>query len=252
LSGADGRRRQEISCLEFIVVVRGSDGVRMSGCKPLWIARCLVSSMKRISRRRFFQFLGLSSGTLLHSRLEALAAPEKGKTRIRDIKVMMMQGPRTYTLLKVESDAGLHGIGEAYGSPGVGVKEQVLALKPELIGKDPLGIDVLMTGLGWRTDGSAHMLIRTASGIEMALWDLAGDHDIMVHCHWEYDLRTSIQIAEAIEPIKPLWLEDPMPVEYTESWRRLVASSKTPAASCTPSRQHTGPAQCETFWLPKR
>ena len=76
--------------------------------------------------------------------------------------------------MKVESDAGLFGVGEAYGSPGVGVKEGILALKPELIGKDPLGIDVLMTGLGWRTDGSAHMLIRAASGIEMALWDLAG------------------------------------------------------------------------------
>ena len=87
---------------------------------------------------------------------------------------MILQGPRTYTLVKVESDAGLHGIGEAYGSPGVGVKEGILALKPELIGKDPLGIDALMTGLGWRTDGSAHMLIRAVSGIEMALWDLAG------------------------------------------------------------------------------
>ena len=52
----------------------------------------------------------------------------------------------------------------------------------------------------------------------------------MVHCHWEYDLRTSIQIAEAVEPIRPLWLEDPMPVEFTESWRRLVASSKAPSA----------------------
>ena len=38
----------------------------------------------------------------------------------------------------------------------------------------------------------------------------------MVHCHWEYDLRTSIQIAEAVEPIKPLWLEDPLPVDYSE------------------------------------
>jgi L-alanine-DL-glutamate epimerase-like enolase superfamily enzyme len=237
---------------------------------------------------------------------------------------MMLQGPRTYTLVKVQSDAGLHGIGEAYGSPGVGVKEQVLALRPELIGKDPLGIDALITGLGTRVDGSAHMLLRAVSGIEMALWDLAGktlgvptttllggrfrervrmydhsaprdmldpascrewadrvkadpsgftahkfgfphtdprldaardrsnrvltttelsrirqgfencraaigwDHDIMVHCHWEYDLRTSIQLAEAVEPIRPLWLEDPLPPDYAESWKRLVAASKVP------------------------
>ena len=50
----------------------------------------------------------------------------------------------------------------------------------------------------------------------------------MVHCHWEYDLRTSIQLAEAVEPIRPLWLEDPLPVDYAESWRRLVSSSKVP------------------------
>ena len=48
--------------------------------------------------------------------------------------------------------------------------------------KDPLEIDAIYTNLGVagtslagsRTDGSAHMLMRAASGIEMALWDLAG------------------------------------------------------------------------------
>jgi L-alanine-DL-glutamate epimerase-like enolase superfamily enzyme len=183
-------------------------------------------------------------------------------------------------------------------------------------------------GTGWagasRTDGSAHALMRAASGIEMALWDLAGkilgvpstvllggkfrdkvriydhahprdildrasceewaqqvkedpagitchkfgfphttpdsdagrdlanrvltvrelrqieegfancrealgwDHDIMVHCHWEYDVRTAIQIAEAVAPIKPVWLEDPMIVNHSESWKRLTASSPVP------------------------
>ena len=50
----------------------------------------------------------------------------------------------------------------------------------------------------------------------------------MVHCHWEYDLRTGIQIAQAVESIKPLWLEDPLGVEYTSSWSRLCESSKVP------------------------
>jgi L-alanine-DL-glutamate epimerase-like enolase superfamily enzyme len=61
----------------------------------------------------------------------------------------------------------------------------------------------------------------------------------MVHCHWEYDLRTSIQLAQAVEPIRPVWLEDPMPPDYSESWKRLAASSNVPI--CTGenlSRRH--------------
>jgi L-alanine-DL-glutamate epimerase-like enolase superfamily enzyme len=177
---------------------------------------------------------------------------------------------------------------------------------------------------GTRTDGSAHNLMRAASGIEMCLWDLAGkilgvpsstllggrfrdkvrvydhsapknmldkelcrewaarckanpsgftahkfgfphtnpaqdkardrsnrvlttrelhqirqgfencreaigwDHDIMVHCHWEYDVRTALQIAEAVAPMKPMWLEDPLLVDYSSSWQRLTAESPVP------------------------
>ena len=62
------------------------------------------------------------------------------------------------------------------------MKEQILSLKPWLVGKDPLEIDALYTTMGegtrnlsgTRTDGSAHNLMRAVSGIEMALWDLAG------------------------------------------------------------------------------
>ncbi|HEY3586590.1 MAG TPA: hypothetical protein VGK85_05550, partial [Myxococcaceae bacterium] len=130
--------------------------------------------MRDHSRRQFLRSLALLPGASLLAHYHALAAPDRARTKIRDVKVMTLQGPRTYTLVKVESDAGLFGIGEAYGSPGVGVKEGVLTLKPELLGKDPIGIDVLITGLGTRTDGSAHALLRAVSGIEMALWDLAG------------------------------------------------------------------------------
>jgi L-alanine-DL-glutamate epimerase-like enolase superfamily enzyme len=273
-----------------------------------------------LSRRRFIETL--SSGAL--ASFHALAAPERGRVKITDIKVMMLQGPRTYTLIKVLTDAGVYGIGEGYGSPAVGVKEGVFELRPYFIGKDPLEIDALYTGLGQRTDGSAHMLLRAVSGIEIALWDLAGkilnvpvftllggkfrdsvrmyhdegprnllepsscrewadkmksdkagwtgfkfgpprsnaridrardganrlltskelrdirigfencrnaigeDYDIICHCHWEYDLRTALQLSEAIEPIKPMWLEDPMPPDFSESWVRLRSASKVP------------------------
>jgi L-alanine-DL-glutamate epimerase-like enolase superfamily enzyme len=292
--------------------------------------------MRSMNRRSFLSTLAAVPAASALSPFEALAAPEKGRVKIRDIKTMMIQGPRTYTLVKVETDSGLYGIGEGYGSPGVGVKEQILALKPDLVGKDPLEIDAIYTGLGTRTDGSSHSLMRAVSGIEIALWDLAGKivglpvttllggkfrdsvrmyydsgprdmfdrdscrewadivksdpggwtafkihftgglglknpdpardastvvnsdaraanrlmtseeigrmrtafenvrealgwkHDIMVHCAWNFDLRTAIQLAEAVEPIKPLWLEDPMPPDYNDGWKRLVLSSKVP------------------------
>jgi L-alanine-DL-glutamate epimerase-like enolase superfamily enzyme len=272
-----------------------------------------------MNRRAFLTIPTLST-------FHRLAAAERGQHRIRDIQTMVLQGGRTYLLVKVVADDGLYGIGEAYGTPGYGVREQIHSLKPWLTGKDPLEIDKLFTTLGagsanlagTRTDGSAHSFLRAASGIEMALWDLTGkilgvpsskllggqfrqrvrvydhsapanmldknacrdwaqkvkanpagftahkfgfphskgdsanrllttrelinlrqgfenvrdaigwDHDIMVHCHWEYDLRTGIQIAEAVAPIKPLWLEDPLNVDYSDSWKRLVASSPVP------------------------
>ncbi|MGH9661907.1 MAG: mandelate racemase/muconate lactonizing enzyme family protein, partial [Bryobacteraceae bacterium] len=278
------------------------------------------------------QFLPIAAGAPFLARYHQLAAAARSRAKIRDVQTMMLQGGRTYTLVKIVADDGVYGIGEAYGSPGIGVREQVMALKPWLVGRDPLEIDAIYTQLGertsslsgTRTDGSAHNLLRAASGIEMALWDLAGkilgapvtsllggkfrdkvrvydhaaprnmldkescrewaqkaksdpsgftchkfgfrrsdprtdrardasnrllttreliqirqgfencreaigwDHDIMVHCHWEYDLRTSIQIAEAVEPIRPVWLEDPLTVDYSESWRRLCASSRVP------------------------
>lgn len=277
-------------------------------------------------------FLGALAAPAFLLRYHELAAAEKKRCKIRDIQTMTLSGPRTYVYVKVVSDDGLYGVAEAYGSPGVGVKEQVLSLKPLLTGKDPLEIDTIYTFLGEhgdslsgsRTDGSAHMLMRAASGVEMALWDLAGkilgvpsstllggrfrdkvrvydhetprnmldkascrewaqkikadpagftghkfgfphtkpatdksrdlanrvlttkelvqvqqgfdncreaagwDHDIMVHCHWEYDLRTALQIADAVAPMKPMWFEDPLQVEYSEAWKRLSANAHVP------------------------
>jgi L-alanine-DL-glutamate epimerase-like enolase superfamily enzyme len=283
----------------------------------------------RFSRRKL---LGGMGAYVFLGTYRRLVAAERKRTKIRDVQTMKLSGPRTYTLVRIVSDAGISGIAEAYGSPAVGVDEQIREIRPWLIGKDPLEIDALYTFLGegdaalsgTRTDGSAHSLMRAASGIEMALWDLAGktldvptvvllggkfrdkvrvydhatpknildkgscrewadkvkshpsgftahkfgfphssmgsdlardksnrtltttellqigrgfencrealgwEHDIMVHCHWEYDLRTAIQIAEAVAPVKPMWLEDPLQVDYSESWKRLNEASRVP------------------------
>jgi L-alanine-DL-glutamate epimerase-like enolase superfamily enzyme len=52
--------------------------------------------------------------------------------------------------------------------------------------------------------------------------------EIVVHCHWEFDYFDALSLARAMEPIRPWWLEDPMPIEYTETWVRLTQASPVP------------------------
>src|SRR5262245_41892248 len=121
-------------------------------------------SVADLSRRQFLQF---AATTPFLTRYHLLAAPEHKRLKLRDVQTMLLQGARTYTFVKIVADDGLYGIGEAYGSPGVGVREQIHALKPWLVSKDPLEIDALYTLLGerspnlsgTRTDGSAHSLL---------------------------------------------------------------------------------------------
>jgi L-alanine-DL-glutamate epimerase-like enolase superfamily enzyme len=125
------------------------------------------------SRRSFLASLAAVSTPAWLAGYRQLAAADRNKVKITGIKTMMLQGPRSYTLVKVETDAGVYGVAEAYGSPGLGVREAIAGLREAYVGEDPLGIDRLYTNYRY-TDGSAHAQQRAMSGIEMALWDLAG------------------------------------------------------------------------------
>lgn len=54
------------------------------------------------------------------------------------------------------------------------------------------------------------------------------DFDIAVHCHWEFDFDSALRLARAVAPIRPFWMEDPMPIEFNEQWVRLTAQSPVP------------------------
>ena len=91
--------------------------------------------------------------------------------KITDVKVMIVRGTWDWNLIKIETDAGISGIGEAYW--GFGVKDFVLhQLKPLLIGKDPLNVDalyhhMLMASAGQGAIGG--ITVTAASGVEIAL-----------------------------------------------------------------------------------
>lgn len=86
---------------------------------------------------------------------------------------------RQAMLVKVETDCGLYGIGEAftYGAPLAAMKiliEQEFG--PMLIGKDPANIEDLWQTMYWRSvaHGRRGIILGAISGIDIALWDLLG------------------------------------------------------------------------------
>jgi len=89
---------------------------------------------------------------------------------------MIVRGTWDWNLVKVETDSGVYGIGEAYWGPGV--KDLILTqMKPLLLGEDPLNVDKLYTKMLMESAGAgalAGVTVTAASGIEIALWDLAG------------------------------------------------------------------------------
>jgi len=119
-------------------------------------------SMPRVS------FFTIAAATPFLANYHRLAAAEKKRVKIRDVKVMILNGARTYTLIKIISDDGFVRNRRGVRNSGGWSKGAVLSLKPWLVGKDPLEIDKLYVTMGegtaqlsgTRTDGSAHNLMR--------------------------------------------------------------------------------------------
>ncbi len=106
------------------------------------------------------------------SNLKALSAPVAGKVKITGIKAMGLNHIAGNCLIRIDTDSGLVGYGEA-GATGPMARARIETMKPLLIGKDPLAIEVhfqRMSSLMYNY--VAH--IPTVSGIDIALWDLAG------------------------------------------------------------------------------
>ena len=262
-----------------------------------------------------------------------MASAQRKKVKITDVKAMIVNGNTAWNMVKIETDSGFTGLGEAYW--GRGVKDIILGyLRPLLLGEDPLNVEPLYTKMVLSTGGAgsiAGVTVTAISGVEIALWDLAGkilgapvytllggkyrdsvraywtsqpkdildtascrayasmikdshlgitavkpafyslaelpqpwhaspdrlqglptthltrkvlsqitrgyenirealgeDIDIAVHCHWEYDWNDALRLARVVAPIDPMWLEDPMPPAYSESWTKLTQESPVP------------------------
>jgi gluconate/galactonate dehydratase len=94
---------------------------------------------------------------------------------ITDVQTAMVDGNFPWTLVRVYTDAGVVGTGEAYW--GAGVPELIDRMVPFLVGENPLDIDRLFEHLVQKMSGEGSVegvTVTAISGIETALHDLAG------------------------------------------------------------------------------
>ncbi len=277
-------------------------------------------------------FLRAAAAPVFAAPYQRLASAYAKKVKITDVKMMIVRGTWDWNLIKVETDAGISGIGEAYW--GWGVKDLVLnKLKGIVVGEDPLNVDKLYTKMLMQSAGAgaiAGVTVSAASGIEIALWDLAGrllqtpvcnllggryrdrirfyrtlqtvknvedmgewraqvqevkaekwgwtafkfqgdgvpvradpqfkevghdpyarnlthrdyrrivksmetvreslgpDADFGIEAHWRYDVSDVIRLGRELEPVRPMWLEDPVPPDNIEAMARVTHAINVP------------------------
>ena len=130
--------------------------------------------MENYSRRNFLGKLIAVPAGLWLTNFSVNAAPAAKQVKITAIKAMQLDFQGDGCLIKIETDAGLVGYGEA-GVNSTIARGHLLHINQSagLIGQDPLSIERHY----YRMSSMQHPLMApfgTISGIDIALWDLAG------------------------------------------------------------------------------
>jgi len=100
---------------------------------------------------------------------------EAREVEITDVQTAMIDGNFPWTLVRVYTDAGVVGTGEAYW--GAGIPELIERMRPFVVGENPLDVDRLFEHLVQKMSGEGSIqgvTVTAISGIEIALHDLAG------------------------------------------------------------------------------
>ncbi len=100
--------------------------------------------------------------------------------QVTDVKTFLVHPGvgKNWLLVKVETDEGIHGWGESYtqADRDTAIEAHILAMKRYVIGRDPFAIKHFTTVmyLDWAGKRGAMDFYSALSGIEQALWDIAG------------------------------------------------------------------------------
>ena len=141
--------------------------------------------MNAMNRRRFVQQTSMFFGAFL-ANARAQGTSFAPKLKIREIRAVRLRDGFNSRFVRVYTDQGLTGTGETMDTVGA---EDIINtfIGPQLTGRDPLDIEGILFELwGWKHDagnkvqsplfmrGMGGPYLSAISGVEMALWDLAG------------------------------------------------------------------------------
>src|ERR1700674_4783087 len=125
----------------------------------------------------------LAGGSLVGLPFQAAAMPQmapvytgKPALKITDVQAFVVNAGRNYVYVKVSTDQGIHGWGEAYSAgPDEATAATIRDFKEWLVGKDPSNVEYLWATMYNFTRFPGGLVVNAAiSGIEHALWDIAG------------------------------------------------------------------------------
>jgi galactonate dehydratase len=131
-------------------------------------------------KRRDFLVQGGAIGLPMQAQAMAQSSPRytgKPALKITDIQSFLVSvGGRNLHFVKVSTDAGIHGFGEAYSvGPDEAVAATIRDFKSWLLGKDPRNVEYLWaTMYNFTRFPPGAVILAAISGIEHALWDIAG------------------------------------------------------------------------------
>ncbi|WP_251342876.1 mandelate racemase/muconate lactonizing enzyme family protein [Haloplanus halophilus] len=95
--------------------------------------------------------------------------------RITGIETAVIEGNFDWNLVRIHTDAGVTGLGESYR--GGAITDIVDYMADFLVGENPLDVERLFRRMIQETSGhggTTGKVVTAASGVEIALWDLAG------------------------------------------------------------------------------
>jgi len=124
---------------------------------------------------------GMTRGPIGERGLQPLNGGKIGNTpamKITDIKTFLVGGGgRNWVYVKVLTDQGIYGIGEAYSAgPDEATVKVIEDFKSWLVGNDPRNVQYLFDLMYNTTRFPGGIIVNSAmSGIEHALWDIAGN-----------------------------------------------------------------------------